>query len=310
MKRMVRSVVVTALLATSLMLAHPVYAESAETLFTQGQTAYNQGQLEQALDYFKQTVQTDPNYVDAYFNIGAIYYNLKRYPEALEAFNQLLQRDPNDQAARYETAKVFQKMGRTQEAIAAFEMIPSNSSRYSKAQANIAELKNPKGSVSPITLSKPPAHNKPANSVAATNQVVTPGSATLNNIQTGKMTVQEFANGFFGPTGVAVDAQGALYVANFSKNTVYKVSPAGEKRLLASGSGINGPVGLTLDQSTGDVYIANHLDNTVSKISQDGKVTVVATGLKKPYNIFLDQARRTLYVSQQETNSIAKIKLN
>lgn len=331
MKRLVR-LSGTALLLANLAFAPVGFAETSEELFLQGQTAYGSGQVQQALDYFQQAVKLDANNVDAYFNIGAIYYNLKRYPEALEAFNQVLQRDPNEAAARYETGRIFEKMGRIDEAIAAFELISSTTSRYAKAQENIAHLKTLKQNIARQQKEQQEAQEKAlaaekekaaqAQQQAAAAQAETekaalnqpsgkpaePEKLTLSSSK--KVSVQEFAKGFFGPTGLAVDQKGNLYVANFSKNTVYKVTSNGDKELLASGSGINGPVGLTIDQKTGDLYIANHLDNTVSRITPDGKISVVATGLKKPYNIYLDEGQRTLYVSQQETNSIAKIKLN
>lgn len=296
-------------------------AETAEELFNRAQTAYGNGQVQQALDLFEQVTRLDENHLDAYFNMGAIYFNTKRYTQALESFNKLLQRDPDEQAARYEIGRVYEKLGRIDESIAAFELIGSASSRYSKAQENIARLKEVKQN---LLATKTSPDGTPSSSVSAASQS-TSGNAAPDKAPADKASaaasekpatpndkaiVQEFAAGFNGPTGVAVDGQGMLYVANFSKNTIYKVNPSGEKKILASGFGINGPVGLTLDHRTGDLYIANHLDNTISRISKEGKVSVVATGLKKPYNIFLDEASRTLYVSQPETNSIARIKLN
>lgn len=287
------------------MLGSPaVNAQTAAELFDMGQDAYKNGDIQQAIDYFKQTTQKDANYADAFYNLGALYYNQQRYSEALEAFNKVLQINPNDIAARYETGLVYEKLGRIPEAIAAFEMISPTSSRYSMAVEKISRLRGAqtKTTTSSAKTEKAASDKKTPDSTTSTKTEPPPANPAGSK-------VQEFVTGFSGPTGVAVDAKGVLYVANFSKNTIYKVTPKGEKKLLASGTGINGPVGMTIDRKTGDLYIANHLDNTVSRISPDGKVTVVATGLKKPYNIFLDEAQRFLYVSQQETNSIARIQL-
>ncbi len=285
----------TACLAMTVGLSAPALAADkteADIAYHKGQEAYNQGRLDEALVFFNQATSLNPNYADAYFNQGAIYYNRQNYSKALTSFTKLLQLDPNDQAARYELARVYEKLGRKDEAIAAFEMISPTSSRYKKAQENIARL------------------NRPAPQQQAENPYSDPASEPEKNSKTGVAVSKEFITGFFGPTGVAVDEDGTVYVANFSKNNIYKVMPNGDKKILASGEGINGPVGLVLDQKTGDLYIANHLDNTIARINRAGKVSVVATDLKKPYNLFLDQSRRTLYVSEQETNSVSRIKLN
>ncbi len=323
-------------LALNLFLTTAAFAQTAQDYFSKGQAAYTSGQMQQALDYFKDAIQADPNHMDSHFNIGAIYYKQGRYNEALEAFNKLLQIDPNDHGARYQTGLIYEKMNQPDDAMTAFGKIPAESSRYARAQENINRLKaakanpgsNTQAASQPVTrpnrtqpnttsfLDNPVTTTTTTSpSTAVTTRTTTPVAAKSNrpgaNIPSLKqLEVQEFVDGFSGPTGVVVDGSGTLYVANFSKNTIYKVSPNGEKQLLASGFGINGPVGMTLDSRTNDLYIANHLDNSIARISQDGKVSIVATGLKKPYNIFLDEARKTLYVSQQESNSVARVQLN
>jgi tetratricopeptide (TPR) repeat protein len=332
MKRSV-SLLATSLILFNLSITPFATAETAEEIFNKGQAAYNNRNFTEALQDYLQAIQQDPNCLDAYFNAGAIYYNQEKFPEALDMFNQLLQRDPNDQAAHYQTGRIYEKMGKTEQAIKAFEAIKQTSSRFVAAQENIARLKlqmkrantpqtqvsttQPASSPAVSTEEKHSVEEKPPNS--STISLSKPETVAslpktpphVNKPDSSKPAiVEEYADGFFGPTGIAVDNSGVLYVANFSKNTIYSVSPTGEKKLLASGEGINGPVGLAIDNQTGDLYIANHLNNSIARISPDGKVSVVATGLKKPYNLFFDEAHRTLYVSQQETNSIAKIRLN
>lgn len=324
MKSLAR-LVVLGVFVSGLAAAPLSWAESGQELYKKGLQAYSDGKIDQAVTYFKEATRSDDTLTDAYFNLGAIFYNQKRYTEAQEAYNILLQKDPGDQAARYELGRVLDKLGKTPEAIQAFEQIPAAAPRYAKAQEHIARLKQaanptvsvevqpPKTETPTQTPSKTPEapaqaqNNKPASEPPAVTNI--DANKSKETPAPRKAVVQEFAKGFYGPTGVAVDGEGVLYVANFSKNTIYRVTPSGEKKLLAAGKGINGPVGLSLDHKTGDLYIANHLDNSIARIAPDGKVTVVATGLKGPYNLFLDEANRALYVTQQETNSIAKVQL-
>ena len=95
------------------------------------------------------------------------------------------------------------------------------------------------------------------------------------------------------PMGVAVDAAGNLYIAEFSNNRVRKVSANGIISTLAgngitgySGDGglatsaqLNGPRGVAVD-SAGNVYIADTNNNCVRQVAPNGVIaTVAGTGL-------------------------------
>jgi uncharacterized protein (TIGR03437 family) len=91
------------------------------------------------------------------------------------------------------------------------------------------------------------------------------------------------------PFGVAVDAAGNLYIAEFGNNRVRKVSTNGNINTLAgngvagfSGDGgqatgamINGPQGVAVD-GAGNVYIADTANNRVRKVAANGVITTVA----------------------------------
>lgn len=114
--------------------------------------------------------------------------------------------------------------------------------------------------------------------------------------------VTQFANGFSYPMGLAFDAAGNLYVANYLGNTVSKVPPGGGGSTFASG--FNGPVGLAFD-AAGNLYVANRNGGTVSKVTSGGSVTVFASGLTSPYALAFDTAGN-LYVSSSAT-TVSKI---
>jgi tetratricopeptide (TPR) repeat protein len=287
--------VLCATVATSTMPSISVAAPAANPqAFQQGLSAYQAGRLDEAVGLFQQALQANPKNADAYYNLGAVYYKQKKYTEALSTFNKLLQIAPTDQSARYHVGNIYEKLGKPTEAIKSYEQIKPDSTRYQVAQDKLKTLKA-------IAASKPAAQAATIPAKPAT-PAVTPPTPNAE-------TFQEFATGFSGPTGIAQDTNGFLIVANYSKHCIDKVNQQGEHTSLVCNGGISGPVGVVVDRVTGLIYVANHIGNTVARITPDGKVTIISKNLSQPYNLYLDEQHRQLYVTQQKTNSIARIKL-
>lgn len=136
---------------------------------------------------------------------------------------------------------------------------------------------------------------------------------------------------FNGPTGLAIDADGYLYVAEREGLKIRKISPTGLVSTLA-GSGSYGstdgtgpaasfywPTGVAVDADK-NVYVADQLNNKIRKISPSGAVTTLAgsgntgtsdgTGASAnftaPWGITLD-SNKNIYVSDLLSHNIRKI---
>jgi DNA-binding beta-propeller fold protein YncE len=106
-----------------------------------------------------------------------------------------------------------------------------------------------------------------------------------------------------GPTGLAVDAKGNLYVANFTSNQVLVYGP-GHKLITTRtiSAGISGPLALALDPA-GNLWVANYSGNSLTGYTPTG-TALRSISIAGPTALAVDGLRNFWAVSQASTLQI------
>ena len=88
-----------------------------------------------------------------------------------------------------------------------------------------------------------------------------------------------FADGFRDPRGIAVDANGSVFVADREAGTVTRIAPNRTRTVIASG--LQRPIGLAFDPS-GRLLIAEEKAGRVVRVEADGRRTAVILNVGQP----------------------------
>ncbi len=104
-----------------------------------------------------------------------------------------------------------------------------------------------------------------------------------------------------GVGGVAVDALGFIYVADF-RETVYRIHPDGRSEVFATG--LYGASGNAVD-AQGNLYQASFNGHSITRIDRHGDQEVVAEGLSGPVGIAAGSD--ALFVCNCQSNTIARV---
>jgi len=278
------------LIITLLILGMPVFAaplydvsNEAKLEYNTGVDLYKAGQYEKSMLAFQRAISLDPNYIDAYYNLGLIQEFLKKDEDALNTFKQVMVRNPDDYDSVYKAASISYKLGQIDNAKKYLTLIPAESNAYEKAQILAKSMGT---DIQTIKIEAQKAAAMEALQEANRN----------NNIY----------NELPSPTGIASDKEGNLYVACFSNNMIYKITPDGRRIIFVKDSKINGPIAMDVDTQD-NLYVSNYNGNNVIKITPTGNISTVISNVQKPYGVSISNG--LLYVSSQGTNSVLKYKL-
>ncbi len=259
----------------------------AKLEYNKGIDYYNAGQFDQAVDCFRKAIDLEPDYVDAYYNLGMTFDYLKQYEASVSMFKELLIRKPEDYDAIYRAALVSYKMELPEQTKSFLAKLPQSSPFYYKGQELARLLGTDIQTIKATLPQEDEIKVKPEKS-------------------SGTFAGNYYYENLPSPTGIVVDDVGYLYVANYSDNLIYRITPTDEKMVYLKHPKLNGPIGLAMDDA-GNMYIANYNSNSVMKLSASHQLTTLIANIEKPYYLYVSGGY--LFVSCQGNNTVVRYKL-
>ncbi|WP_277557736.1 SMP-30/gluconolactonase/LRE family protein [Ereboglobus sp. PH5-10] len=123
---------------------------------------------------------------------------------------------------------------------------------------------------------------------------------------------------FAGPTGLAFDGAGMLYVSDASANMIRRIDTSGSMSVFAGAAAsgdyidatgtdarFNAPTTIVFN-AAGELLVADKDNSVIRKITSDAQVTTYATGLGKPAALAIDTTG-TLYVADSTNHTISTV---
>jgi len=82
-----------------------------EECYDQGMLEFSMAEFEKAIDCYRNAVELDPSYFDAWHALGMAYLRAGRIQEAIEAGKRAVELNPNDMLAHTSLSMYYMKAG-------------------------------------------------------------------------------------------------------------------------------------------------------------------------------------------------------
>jgi tetratricopeptide (TPR) repeat protein len=105
-----------------------------------GEIASDNGNLEEAIDYYAKAFAANPHYEPAISNIGSIFYKQGKYDEAIKRFYQALKIDPDNAVVHSNLGEAFSRQGNIDKAIFHFTQAVKFDPKNFKAHNHLGKI--------------------------------------------------------------------------------------------------------------------------------------------------------------------------
>lgn len=288
----------TAFFAIIAQSASQAYNTDAINTYNKGIELTSKEKYEEAINYFKKSIEKDPSFVDAYYNLGVLQEFRGDNKKAAETFKKVLKYNPKDYEVIYKLATLHYIMENLEKAEEFMEQIPPEDPNYNRLVEFMAD---PEKNIHDVNRQsdKNKKNEKDDENDDFTDKLKGPDACE---------PLEKTTSNLNGPTGMAKDTEGNLYIANFIEDSIVFINNRGEEKVIARKGLIKGPIGLAIDRYN-NLYVANYDSDEIVLLPASGeKPHILPIKVKKPYFLMIDESG-ILYVSEQGDNAVSKYKL-
>jgi tetratricopeptide (TPR) repeat protein len=114
-------------------------ANSPKTLYRDADSAYDRGDIQQAIQLYEKLIKIDPDSVAARTNLGVALAHVGRYRDAIVQYQEALNRDPNNQVVRLNLALAWYKQAEFEKAASELERVRANDKENRQALYLLAD---------------------------------------------------------------------------------------------------------------------------------------------------------------------------
>jgi tetratricopeptide (TPR) repeat protein len=110
------------------------------TFYQEGDKLFKKGKLEEAIQAYLKSIENNPQFDKAHYNLGASLFNLKKYDEAIAHFKKVAELNPMDANAYYNWANALVHLGKLDEAAAQYGKLLEIEPRHKDAHFMMASI--------------------------------------------------------------------------------------------------------------------------------------------------------------------------
>ena len=118
--------------------AEAVLRNTSEELYRRGLAADDAWQFDDALDFYRRSIDLNPRATGALVNLGTIFYRRRDWKNAEQYYRQALEVDPQYPLAHFNLGNLFDELGCFEEAVGHYEKALEFSPDYADAHFNLA----------------------------------------------------------------------------------------------------------------------------------------------------------------------------
>jgi tetratricopeptide (TPR) repeat protein len=119
-------------------VAHLKTREMAREPYNRGLAMVEGGAYLDAVQQFQESLEIDPDFVDARYNLGVTLQKMKSYDKAIDQFKQAIRARPEEPAYHFALGNAYFHLERYQDAAACFDEVMERDGAHLKAQYSLA----------------------------------------------------------------------------------------------------------------------------------------------------------------------------